>query len=144
MRCSCEDDLHKELTVTETQRTVAEVMDTLVELLEDQDAYPGFNVAARINHGKAAETAGLDLHPTEVLIFGNPKAGTKLMQDTPSIALDLPLKIIAWRDQGDNTKVGYHNPVYLATHHCVRSDFTELLCNMAGLLENLVQLATAE
>ena len=76
----------------------------------------GMRVFARINHAAGAAAAGLSLRPTEVLIFGNAKAGTPLMQSVQTIGIDLPLKALVWQDQSGTTWLSYNDPAFLAHH----------------------------
>jgi uncharacterized protein (DUF302 family) len=82
----------------------------------------GMTIFARIDHGAAAAKAGLELRPTVVLIFGNARAGTRLMQMVPTIAIDLPLKAVVWKDEADATWLGYNDPVWIARRHGVVDD----------------------
>ncbi len=77
----------------------------------------GMAVLARIDHAKAAAEAGLALRPTEVLVFGNPKAGTPLMQAVQTIGIDLPLKALVWKDGEGVTRLSYNEPLWLAARH---------------------------
>jgi uncharacterized protein (DUF302 family) len=77
----------------------------------------GAAVVARIDHAAAATTVGLTLAPTEVLVFGNPRAGTPLMQAAQTIGVDLPLKALVWRDAAGITHLGYNDPCWLARRH---------------------------
>jgi uncharacterized protein (DUF302 family) len=70
----------------------------------------GMTIFARIDHGAAAAKAGLELRPTVVLIFGNARAGTPLMQMVPTIAIDLPLKAVVWQDEAGATWLAYGSP----------------------------------
>src|ERR1700760_2931434 len=70
----------------------------------------GMTVFAHIDHAAGAAPAGLSLRPTEVLIFGNAKAGTPLMEAAQSIGIDLPLKVLVWRDENGATWVSYNHP----------------------------------
>jgi uncharacterized protein (DUF302 family) len=79
----------------------------------------GMTVLARIDHAGAAEKVGLALRPTEVLIFGNPKGGTPLMQAVQTIGLDLPLKALVWADEAGKTWITYNDPAWLALRHGV-------------------------
>lgn len=79
----------------------------------------GMAVLARIDHARAAVDAGLELRPTEVLLFGNPRAGTPLMQATQTIGIDLPLRALVWRDEDGRTWVSWNDPHWLATRHGV-------------------------
>jgi uncharacterized protein (DUF302 family) len=82
----------------------------------------GMTIFARIDHGAAAAKAGLDLRPTVVLMFGNPRAGTPLMQMAPTIAIDLPLKAVVWQDEAGATWLGYNDPVWISRRHGVVDD----------------------
>ena len=77
----------------------------------------GIEPVARINHAADAHKAGLPLLASEVIIFGNPAVGTLLMQSAPTIALELPLKILVWQDASGTTNVSYNQPEWLANRH---------------------------
>ncbi len=98
--------------------TVAETLDRLEALVNGR----GMRVFARIDQCAAAEAVGLTLRPTELLIFGDPKAGTPLMDAHPSLALDLPLKALAWQDGEDRVWLAYHSPEELARRHGLVGD----------------------
>lgn len=85
---------------------VQETMDRLEALVEEK----GMSVFARIDHRANAESVGRSMPDSQVLIFGNPKAGTPIMLQDPAAALDLPLRVLAYSDPGGNTWVLYHNP----------------------------------
>jgi uncharacterized protein (DUF302 family) len=74
-------------------------------------------VFARIDHAAGAASAGLSLRPTEVVLFGNPKAGTALMQDRQSAGIDLPLKALVWQDADGKVWLGYNDPAWIAQRH---------------------------
>lgn len=77
----------------------------------------GAAVLARIDHAKAAASVGLTLDPTEVVIFGNPRAGTTLMQAVQTMGIDLPLRALVWRDGAGVTHLSYNDPEWLAARH---------------------------
>jgi uncharacterized protein (DUF302 family) len=77
-----------------TQRSVAQAADKLASLIEAKQIV----LFARIDFAADAERAGLAMNPSQLLVFGNPKAGTPLMQAVPTAALDLPLKVLVWQD----------------------------------------------
>ncbi len=77
----------------------------------------GMNVFLRINHAAGAQTVGETLRPTELIIFGNPKVGTPLMQCNQSIAIDLPQKALIWQDEKGLVWLSYNDPNYLAQRH---------------------------
>ncbi len=79
----------------------------------------GMTVFARINHAALAAEAGMMLRPTEVILFGNPRGGTPLMQVVQTIGIDLPLKFLVWEDAAGKTWLSYNEPAWLATRHHV-------------------------
>lgn len=80
----------------------------------------GFSVAARIDHAGAAQGAGLELRPTQVLLLGNPKGGTPLMQCAQTVAIDLPMKFLAYQDAAGKVFLAYNDPQYLKARHAAR------------------------
>jgi uncharacterized protein (DUF302 family) len=92
-----------------------ETMDRLAAAV----AKRGAAVFARIDHASAAAKVGMELRPTELLIFGDPRAGTPLMQAAQTIGIDLPLKALVWRDAEGRTWLGYNDPAWLAERHGV-------------------------
>jgi uncharacterized protein (DUF302 family) len=96
-----------------SSRPVVETIDRLEALVISR----GMKVFARIDQKAAAESAGLTMRPTLLLIFGDPKSGTPLMIAHPSLALDLPLKALAWQDDSGQVWVAYNSPQYLVERH---------------------------
>jgi uncharacterized protein (DUF302 family) len=103
--------------------SVDRIVDKVRRLLEER----GVTLFAVIDHSGDAERAGLTMPPTKLLIFGNPKAGTPLMLATPSIAIDLPLKILVWEDSTHHVWISYNSSAYLQERHGIP---TELLQNI--------------
>jgi len=103
------------LVVLSCSRAPKEAMD----LLAASVVRHGMTVFARIDHAAAAKEAGMTLAPTEVLIFGNPKGGTPLMQAAQTLGIDLPLKALVWQDGAGKTWIGYNDPRWLARRHGV-------------------------
>ena len=101
-----------------------------LQRLESALAKRGIPVLARIDHSGAAAEVGLLMKPTELLIFGNAKAGTPLMLSAPTIALDLPLKTLVWEDGEGKVWVSYNSPEYLQERHGFA---VELQANIAGI-----------
>jgi uncharacterized protein (DUF302 family) len=77
----------------------------------------GMTIFKRINHAKGAKSAGVDLRPTELLIFGNPKIGSPMMVCAQTIAIDLPQKALAWEDESGQVWLSYNDPAYLEARH---------------------------
>jgi len=102
----------------------------------------GMNVFARIDHAAGATTAGLSLRPTEVLIFGNAKGGTPLMQAAQTIGIDLPLKALVWQDASGDTFVSYNDPAWLAHRHGLAGAAIETVVgNLSAALRAVTQAA---
>lgn len=93
--------------------SVSETLDRLTTALTSA----GMLVFARINHARGAEEVGLKLRPTELLIFGNPRGGTPLMQDRQTAGIDLPVKALAWEDEEGMVWLTYNEADWLATRH---------------------------
>lgn len=88
-----------------------------VSRLEAEIKAHGMTVMARINHAALAAEAGLSLLPTEVIIFGNPRGGTPLMQAGQTIGIDLPLKALVWQDASGTTWLSWNEPAWLVKRH---------------------------
>lgn len=127
------------MTVVESNHSVADTVTKLAKVLESK----GMNVFARINHTEGAANAGIELRPTEVLIFGNPKVGTPLMLCSQSIAIDLPQKMLAWEDADGKVWLGYNAPDYLKTRHATEG-CDEVFAKVTGALGNFAAAAAAE
>jgi len=93
---------------------------------------------ARIDHSGDAARAGLKMNPTELLIFGSSKAGTPLMLASPTAAIDLPLKALAWSDADGNVRLSYNSPEYLAERHSIPSHLLRNIAGMRALCEEAV------
>ncbi len=105
-------------------------VDETVERLKGILAAKGIALFALVDHSGEAARAGMEMRPTKLLIFGSPKAGTPLMVAAPSIAIDLPLKILIWDDGDGKTWISYNSPEYLLERHGAPP---ELLQNIAGV-----------
>jgi uncharacterized protein (DUF302 family) len=108
---------------------VVETLRRLEALLTER----GIHVFARIDHAATAQKVGLPLRPTQVLLFGNPAAGTPLMQSNQTIGIDLPLKALAWEDEAGCTWLSYNRPDYLAQRHGVHDRGQAVQAMTAGL-----------
>src|SRR5579863_8425102 len=117
-----------------TARSVNEAVEKLLQLLKAG----GVTLFALVDHSGEAEKVGLKMRPTKLLIFGNPKAGTPLMQAAPSIAIDLPLKILVWEDADAKAWVSYNSAEYLRERHGLPQ---ELLANIAVVEKLATQAA---
>lgn len=113
--------------------SVPETLARLQSILKEK----GMTVFALVDHSGEAEKAGLTMRPTQLLIFGSPKGGTPLMVATPKLAIDLPLKALAWQDGQGQVWLSYNSPEYLQQRHGFPTD---LLKNIAGI-GTLIQTA---
>ncbi len=125
---------HKEISMTlSTDNGIVSVLsnhsvdETVAKLKEILQAR-GVTLFALVDHSGEAEKVGMKMRPTKLLMFGNPKAGTPLMMAAPSIAIDLPLKILVWEDAQGKVWLSYNSPAYLQERHALAS---ELLQNIA-------------
>jgi uncharacterized protein (DUF302 family) len=103
-------------------------VDATVEKLEGILRAKGVELFAVVDHSGEAEKGGMQMRPTKLLIFGNPKAGTPLMIAAPSVAIDLPLKVLVWEDAEDKVWLSYNASAYLQARHHLPE---ELLPNIA-------------
>ena len=102
----------------------------------------GMTVFAHIDHAAGAAAVGLALRPTELLIFGNAKAGTPLMQANQTIGIDLPLKALVWQDDQGATWLSYNDPAYLAQRHSVSEPAKAAVDAMTTTLQAIATKAT--
>ncbi len=117
--------------------SVAETADKLETVLKAK----GMTVFTRINHTKGAESVGLSLRPTEVVVFGNPKIGTLLMNCSPQVAIDLPQKALIQEDDKGQVWLSYNDPQYLAERHNIQG-CDQPLKKVSGALNAFAQKAT--
>ena len=116
-----------------SNHSVDQTVDKLKSILEAR----GVTLFALVDHSGEAAKAGLNMRPTKLLMFGNPRAGTPVMLAAPSIAIDLPLKILVWEDDRGRVWLSYNDPAYLQRRHRVPR---QLLQNIAAA-ETLAALA---
>ena len=121
------------LTTKASPRSVAETVARLESLAEEK----GMKVFAVIDHSGEAKRVGLDLRDTKVVIFGSPQAGTPVMVAAAVAALDLPLKVLVWSDNGQ-TKVTYTAPTALAARYGLSEELAARLAGIDGLTDGVV------
>jgi uncharacterized protein (DUF302 family) len=126
-----------DLTKKPSKYGVKETADRLAAALKDK----GITPVARVDHAAAAKAAGLDLKATEVLLFGNPKLGTPLMQANRDIAIDLPMKVLVWEDDAGKVWIAYTHPETLKARYKIQGR-DEVLKAMAGALDAFTGAAT--
>ena len=117
-----------------SNHSVDATLDRLKKILSAK----GVTLFAVVDHSGEAEKVGMAMPPTKLLIFGSPKAGTPLMLAAPSIAIDLPLKILVWEDAAGKVWISYNTPEYLRERHNVPQ---ELIPNIA-VIETLAAKAS--
>jgi uncharacterized protein (DUF302 family) len=115
-----------------------------MDRLEAEVTAKGLTVFARIDHAAGAKEAGLSLRPTELLIFGNAKGGTPLMQALQTTGIDLPLKALVWEDPGGKVWLSYNEPAWIVQRHGgAAASVSEVTGHLAALLAALTKAATA-
>jgi uncharacterized protein (DUF302 family) len=108
-------------------------VDQTVERLKDILQSKGVTLFAVIDHSGEAEKVGMKMTPTKLLIFGNPKGGTPLMLAAPSVAIDLPLKILVWEDSKGKVWLSYNSPEYLQERHGLPKDLLQNIAVVGAL-----------
>src|SRR5215831_11585917 len=111
-----------------------------MERLEAEIRGNGMEVLARVDHAAGAAKVGLTLAPTKLIIFGNARGGTPLMQSVQTVGIDLPLKILVWQDTANKTWLSYNEPGWIAKRHGV-ADPQSVVNKMAELLSAIARKA---
>ena len=114
---------------------------TTLDRLENILREKGMTVFIRINHAEGAQKVGKKLRPTELIIFGNPKVGTPLMQCGQSVGIDLPQKALIWQDEAGQVWLSYNDPKYLASRHSIK-ECGEIIKKIEKALGNFARMAT--
>lgn len=118
-----------------SHRSVDETVQKLQEVLQSK----GVKLFALVDHSGEAEKAGMQMRPTKLLIFGNPKAGTPLMIASPSIAIDLPLKVLVSEDANGMVWVSYNAPAYLQARHSLPPDLIQNIAVVEALAAKVAE-----
>jgi uncharacterized protein (DUF302 family) len=127
------------LTTRQSAHDVGATVERLVAAIEKR----GAKVVAKVDHAAAAAGAGLELRPTTVVIFGNPRLGTPLMQENQQAGLDLPLRVLVWQDAAGRVQVGYWTPDRIAADHGITGQAV-LRKTMAGALAAIADEAASQ
>ena len=114
---------------------------TTADRLENTLKQKGMTVFIRINHAEGAQKVGKKLRPTELVVFGNPKVGTPLMQCRQSTAIDLPQKALIWEDGEGQVWLSYNDPNYLVERHGIKG-CAEVIKKIEKALSNFAKAAT--
>ncbi len=101
------------LNTATSEFPVKETIDRMIAIIEAQ----GWHLFARIDHAELARKKGLELRPTELILFGNPEIGTRLMQDRQLAAIDLPMKALAWEDEQGQVRIACNSILWLKQRH---------------------------
>lgn len=131
---------HDGLISRASQFSVKETIDRLAEHVQSA----GQRVFARIDHGAGAVEVGMQLRPTELLLFGHPRGGTPLMIDQQTAGIDLPLKALAWEDADGRVWLTYDSAAWLAERHRLGQQSSGAVAAIEDALAALVAGATAE
>jgi len=118
-----------------SKHSVDQTVENLKNLLQSK----GIKLFAVVDHSGEAEKVGIKMRPTKLLIFGSPKAGTPLMLAAPSVAIDLPLKILVWQDDQGTVWVSFNSPEYLKERHGLPQDVLQNI----SVIETLAMQAAA-
>ncbi|MGF1527697.1 MAG: DUF302 domain-containing protein [Candidatus Competibacterales bacterium] len=119
--------------------SVADTADRFTRMAQER----GLNVFTRVDHSSGAQSAGLELPPTVVVLFGNPKAGTPLMQCQRTVAIDLPQKALVWQDEMGQTWLSYNDPQYLMERHQLGEGCATPIQRIGQALNGLATAATS-
>jgi len=114
-------------------------VDETVSHLESMLRAREITVFAKVDHSGEAAKAGMEMRPTKLLIFGNPKAGTPVMVAAPSAAIDLPLKVLIWEDEHGKVWASYNSGAYLQKRHGFPEDLTKNLAVVGTLVQKAVE-----
>lgn len=117
---------------------VTETIDRLQGALESK----GITIVVRWKHSDKAAGAGIEMRPTELLVFGNPKLGSHLMTSAQSVGIDLPMKALAWQDASGQVWLAYNDPDYIAARHGI-TDRPEIIAKMTKALNAMTDKAIA-
>jgi len=125
------------LTTVNSAHSVKDTADKFAQLVEAK----GLTLFARIDHSANAAGVDLELAPTELILFGNPNVGTKLMQCAPTVAIDLPQKALIWEDKDGAVKLAYNTPAHVKEAHSIEG-CDPIIEKITGLLAGLAAAAT--
>ena len=127
------------LVIKASPYSVEETETRFTQILEAR----GLNLFATVDHAQNASGVDLELRPTRVVIFGNPRVGTPLMQCQQTIAIDLPQKVLIWEDDQGQVQLAYNDPQYLGGRHRLDGCGVEAIKTISGALDNLTNGAVA-
>jgi len=120
---------------TASPHSVAETLQRLEAILKSK----GLTIFARVDHSGEAAKVGMEMHPTQLLIFGSPKGGTPVMLAAPSVAIDLPLKALVWEDDQGKVWITQNSPEYLQQRHGIPANLIANLAGAGALIQKAVE-----
>ena len=118
-----------------SRHSVPETLTRLQSIIKEK----GMTIFALVDHSGEAEKAGLKMRPTQLLIFGSPKGGTPLMVAAPRLAIDLPLKALAWQDEQGQVWLSYNTPEYLQERHGFPAELMKNIAGVSALVQKAVE-----
>jgi uncharacterized protein (DUF302 family) len=127
--------MHNGIVDLPSRYSVPETLARLQSILKEK----GVAIFALVDHSGEAAKVGLEMRPTQLLIFGSPKAGTPLMVAAPSAAIDLPLKALAWEDAAGKVWLSYNAPEYLQQRHGIPAELLKNIAGSGALLQKAVE-----
>ncbi len=122
----------------QSPHSVSKTIDRLQAALESK----GITIVVRWKHSDKAAGAGIEMRPTELLVFGNPKLGSHLMTSQQSVGIDLPMKALAWEDANGQVWLAYNDPAYIAKRHGI-TDRPKIVAKMTKALNGMTNKAIA-
>src|ERR1700682_4059143 len=128
-------DMERGISDVLSRYSLPETVGRLQSILKEK----ALTVFALIDHSGEAEKAGLAMRPTQLLIFGSPKGGTPLMVAAPKLAIDLPLKALAWQDEQGKVRLSYNSPEYLQQRHGFPVDLLKNIVGIGALIQKAVE-----
>jgi uncharacterized protein (DUF302 family) len=114
-----------------------------IDRLAETVTAAGMRVFARIDHAAGAAEVGMELRPTELILFGHPRGGTPLMQDRQTAGIDLPLKALAWEDAEGRVWLTTDDPRFIARRHGLGDGSKDAVAALAAALERITGIATS-
>jgi uncharacterized protein (DUF302 family) len=120
---------------TASPYSVVETLQRLEAILKSK----GLTIFARVDHSGEAAKVGMEMHPTQLLIFGSPKGGTPVMLAAPSVAIDLPLKALVWEDDRGKVWITQNSPEYLKERHGIPDNLVANLAGAGALIQKAVE-----
>ncbi len=127
------------MIIKPSEYSVTETIDRLENIITEK----GITVFTRVDHAAGGKKVDIPLRSTQLLIFGNPKLGTPLMQSQQTAGIDLPLKALAWEDENGQVWLGYNEPSYIASRHDI-TEQQQVIDKISGALQKFTDYACGQ